>query len=321
MMIRVFRNLDGVVWENRIHEQMTTALVKAGNRHGLRLGVTDVTVDHYGYLDEVVSERNKNQRNDRIFRAHLDEHPDDIYMLYKYGDFLRRHTGRWSESLAMLRRAFDQMMDLAPAHRTEIPYAGEIAALAALEYRRAGDDATAEYIVQTALREFVCTPNLHYLAAGLATLNGRSDEAIGHYRRCLAFRDQVLVVPIQEGITSHVSITGMAQCYLQKGQRERARRLLAQSIRLAPGYEVSTLLLSRVHLDHGDPRAALTCLTEFLERYPDSPGVCQQAALFMKELGYTLEARAMAQRAIDLLESQSLDFEANQVRKAVFAQA
>ena len=102
---------------------------------------------------------------------------------------------------------------------------------------------------------------------------------------------------------------------------KQARCLLEQSIQIEPGYEVSTLLLSRVRLDLGDLRGALTTLTRFLERFPDSPGVCRQAALFMKELGYSKEATGMANRAIRLLESQSLDFEANQIRETILAEA
>ena len=321
VMIRLFRKLDGVHWENRIHEQMTTSLMKSGSASGLQLSISDVTVDHYGYLDEVMESRNKNERNDRLFKAHLAEKPDDIYMLYKYGDFLRRTTNRWRESLSYLRRAFDMVCAMPPCHRVELPYAAEIAALAALEYRRADNAVEADLIVQTALRDFVCTPNLHYLAAGLAVLRGAPDEAIGHYQRCIAFRDQVLVVPIQEGITSYVSITGIAQAYMQKGQRDKAERLLQQSIRFEPGYEVSTLLVSRLHLERGDLRKALLTLTNYLGDYPDSAGVCQQAALLLKELGYTSEAERMANRAIQLLEGQSLDFEANQLKERVFAPA
>ena len=320
IMVRVFRNLEGVFWENRIHEQMTTSLVAAGKEQGLQLGIVDVGVDHYGYLDEVMESRGKEARNDRLFRAHLDEHPDDIYMLYKYGDFLRRTTSRWQESLGYLRRAFDRVCELAPCHRTEIPYASEIAALTALEYRRAGDGDLADRIIQTALRDFVSTPNLHYLAASLALLQQRGDEAVAHFQRCLAFRDQVLVVPIQEGITSYVSLTGIAQAYMQKGDWVRAKRLLEQSVRIEPSYEVSALMLSNVGLQQGDLSGALTTLTHFLEQFPDSPGVCQQAALFMKEFGYEVEAKAMADRAIGLLESRSLDFEANQFRETVFAE-
>ena len=321
VMIRLFRNLEGLEWENRIHEQISSSLLELGGVDGLQLSISEATVDHFGYLDEVMESRNKGDRNDRLFKAHLAEKPDDIYMLYKYGDFLRRTTSRWDESLTMLKRAFDLICAMPPSRRVELPYASEIAALMALEHRRAGEDGEAAAIIETALREFVCTPNLHYLAAGLAVLRGDSDEAIRHYRRCLAYRDQVLVVPIQEGITSYVSIAGIAHAYLQKGQINRAERLLRQSLEIEPSYEVAVLLLSRVGLEQRDPQKALRVLLDHLKKYPDAPGVCQQAALLMKELGLSQEAEGMANTAISLLENQSLESEAKQLKEAFFATA
>jgi tetratricopeptide (TPR) repeat protein len=208
-----------------------------------------------------------------------------------------------------------------PCHRVELPYAAEIAALCALEYRRTGQDEEAEFIIRKALQDFVCTPNLHYLAAGLALASGDPDAAIGHYKRCLAFREQILVVPIQEGVTSYVSITGIAQAYLQKGLIDKARRLLEQSIRLAPSYEISTLILSRLHIERGDPNAALNVLTTFLGEHPESAGACQQTAAIMKELGFKKEADGMANQAIYLLESHSLTVEANKVRETILLQS
>jgi hypothetical protein len=75
----------------------------------------------------------------------------------------------------------------------------------------------AREVLDVALRRFMPTPNLHYLSASLALTDGRCEDAITHYRRCLAYRGQVLVVPIQEGITSYVSLAGIAQCWLLRG--------------------------------------------------------------------------------------------------------
>ena len=321
IMVRLFRKLPGIVWENRIHEQITTSLVRAGSKQGLQLSICDATVDHYGYLDEVMDSRDKTERNDRIFKSHLVERPDDIYMLYKYGDFLRRTKDRWSESLDYLLQAFDRLCELAPRERAELPYAGEIAALCALELSRADRDVQANRVVDFALRNFLCTPNLHYLAAGVALRGGQPDTAIGHYRRCLAFRDQVLVVPVQEGICGHVSLTGIAQAYLMKGQLDRAEQMLERSLAMDADFEPTTLVASRLHLERGDIRSALRVLAAFLEDHPTAAGVCQQAAALMKELGHTEHAKRLANQAICVLEGQSLNFEAQKIREAVLASA
>ncbi len=315
VMVRLFRNLPGLEWANRIHEQVTPKLVELADREGLMMSVSDAEVEHHGYKDDVMEGRQKNDRNDELFQLHLEENPDDIYMLYKYGDFLRRHTERWAEARDCLRWALDLIAKKPPSAPRTIPYASEIAALLALEHMRNGQTAEAEEILDSALRRFTPTPNLHYLAASLALASGDGDEAIHHYERCLSYRGQVLVVPIQEGITSYVSITGIAQAHMKKGNRERARRLLAQSQRIEPRYEVTVLALSRWHLEGGDISASLSVLTDYLNINPESAGVCQQASLILMQLGLTKQAKGMGEHAVRLLEKESLDIEARQLRE------
>jgi tetratricopeptide (TPR) repeat protein len=195
-----------------------------------------------------------------------------------------------------------------------------VAALCALEAARVGDHERARSVLDLALRRFVPTPNLHYLAASLALTEGRPDDAILHYRRCLAYRGQVLVVPIQEGITGHVSLCGIAQAWLQKGELTRAQRLLTQAIALEPGYEVAHLALSRLCVQRGDNQGALRVMTGFLAAHPDSPGACQQTTLLLQRLGQSAAAKRMGQRAVQLLEARCLDHEAaamNQILAAM----
>ncbi|GAB4136661.1 MAG: hypothetical protein Fur0037_01320 [Planctomycetota bacterium] len=319
MMVRLFRNLTGVEYVNCIHEQVTPSLVRIGADMGLRLSTCDVEVLHEGYTDEVMDSRRKNERNERLFRKQLGQTPDDIYTLYKYGDFLRRVQGRSLDARKMLERCLDLILEGPPSLPRELPYAGEVAALCALEYAREGRNDRARSIVDTALRRFLATPNLHYIAASLDLADGRADEAILQLRRCLSYRDQVLVVPIQEGITGHVSLTGIAQALLLKSDFEGAERLLRQSLALAPDYEVAHLVLSRLHLLRNDPNAALQVLTDYLIRHPDSPGICQQVALILHHLGLCDQARRMGRQALDLLRDRGQDHEAEHMKRILAA--
>jgi tetratricopeptide (TPR) repeat protein len=310
MMVRLFRNLPGVAYQNVIHEQVTPSLQRLGAERGLILSSAEVEVEHFGYSDEVMDRRGKNERNERLFVKQLAGDPDDIYSLYKYGDFLRRVPGRGADARRLLERCLEVILAGPPSLPRELPYAGEVAALCALEAARAGDHARARHVLDVALRRFLPTPNLHYLSASLALSEGRSHDAIQHYRRCLGYRGQVLVVPIQEGITSYVSLAGIAQAWMQQGDLDRARRLLAQAIAIEPSYEVAHLALSRLWLQRGDHQRALQTLTTFLLAHPDSPGACQQTTLILQRLGLSAQARRMGTRAVTLLRERSLDHEA-----------
>ncbi len=320
MMVRLFRNLPGVAYENVIHEQVTPSLQRLGGPLGLVLLSADIEVEHHGYMPAVMDQRGKNERNERLFKKQLESRPDDIYGLYKYGDFLRRVPGRSADALALLNRCFDRIVEGPPSLPRELPYAGEVAALVALEAARAGDGERARTVLDTALRRFVPTPNLHYLAASIALADGRAEDAIAHYRRCLSYRGQVLVVPIQDGITGHVSLAGIAQAWMLRGELDRALPLLEQAIALEPAYEPAWLALSRLWLQRGDNGKGLRVLTTFLAAHPDSPGACQQTTLILQRLGQAATAKRMGRHAVKLLEARALDHEAaamNQILAAM----
>ena len=315
MMVRLFRNLPGIEYQGIIHEQVTPSLQRLGGERSLVLASADVEVEHHGYSDEVMDQRGKNARNERLFGKQLAQQPDDIYAHYKYGDFLRRVPGRGVDARRLLDRCLQLILDGPPSLPRELPYAGEVAALCALEAARAGDNERARAVLDLALRRFLPTPNLHYLAASLALSDGRAEDAILHYRRCLCYRGQVLVVPIQEGITSYVALAGIAQAWLQRGDLDRAQRLLEQAIAIEPGYEVAQLALSRLWLQRGDNCRALRVLTAFLAAHPDSPGACQQTTLILHRLGQTAAARRMGRQAVHRLEARALDHEAAAMTK------
>ncbi|HEB54234.1 MAG TPA: glycosyltransferase family 2 protein, partial [bacterium] len=90
MMVRLFRNLPGIAYQNVIHEQVTPSLQRIGGELGLTLRQCEVEVVHHGYSREVMDARSKNERNERLFLKQRELQPDDIYCAYKYGDFLRR---------------------------------------------------------------------------------------------------------------------------------------------------------------------------------------------------------------------------------------
>lgn len=319
MMVRLFRNLPGIGYENVIHEQVSPSLQRLGTPLGLVLASADVEVDHHGYTDQVMNERGKNERNERLFLKQLAQKPDDIYGLYKYGDFLRRVPGRGADSRRLLDRCLELILRGSPSLPRELPYAAEVAALCALEAARTGDLERARSVLDVALRRFIPTPNLHYLAASLALAENRADDAIAHYRRCLAYHGQVLVVPIQEGITAHVSLAGIAQAWMLRGEFERSAPLLEQAIALEPSYEVAQLALSRLWLLRGDATRALQVLTTFLAAHPESPGACQQITLILQRIGETAAAKRMGRHAVQLLEARALDHEAAAMEKLLAA--
>jgi hypothetical protein len=300
LIVRLFRNLEGLRWRNRIHEQITPSLADVGGELGLALGHLHATIEHCGYEEQVIEERGKDERNDRIFREHLRENPQDVYNIYKYGDFLRRLPGRHDEAREMLERGLEIILAEHPATTREMPFAGEMAALVALERARVDRVEEAERIVDVALRRFVPTPNLHYIAAGIARQADRHLEAMAHYERCLGYRDLALVVPVQDGITGPIAYAGMANAALGLGQNERAARLLRHALSFPGDNEEAAITLARLHLRRNEPGRALGVLSQYMHRHPRAVAVREEAVGLLARCGRFDESRRLAMHTIAL---------------------
>ncbi|MFQ5504296.1 MAG: glycosyltransferase [Planctomycetota bacterium] len=284
-MVRLFRNLPGLRYEYRIHEQVIPSLMRLAEPSNLGLHPLDAVVIHYGYSASLMDGRGKRERNTRLFRDQLREDPEDLYMLYKYGDFLRMLGGHQEEVIEVFERALRLLGGRPPGTYRDTPFAAEISALLALELTQVDRSDEADAVLRQGLRSFMPTPNLHYVAAGVAVGSGRFDEALDHYQRCLAYRDQVLVVPIQEGITSWVSLTGMAQCWLGLGDPDRAEDLLSLAIHEKPDWEVSHLVLSGAKVGRGDLQAALEVLMGYLSEHGESGSIRFQGGMVLEQMG------------------------------------
>jgi tetratricopeptide (TPR) repeat protein len=126
-------------------------------------------------------------------------------------------------------------------------------------------------------------------------------------------------VPVEEGVTSHVSLIGIAQALWQKGDLARAERIAQRACELAPDYEVGQMALSKMQLGKGDAASALQTLTSYLQRRPDSAGACQQATLILQRIGCADQAKRMGRRAADLLNKKGAVDEAARMERILAA--
>ena len=71
---RLFRRVDGVKFEGRIHEQNLRSLQALGYTYARFDGLL---IDHFGYAGEIMSGRNKHERFIRMLSREVDECPDE----------------------------------------------------------------------------------------------------------------------------------------------------------------------------------------------------------------------------------------------------
>ncbi|CAM4353490.1 tetratricopeptide (TPR) repeat protein [Paenibacillus endophyticus] len=104
-VLRMFRNDDLVRFEGSIHEQIAASLLRRWPRAVFQL--TDTKIIHYGYRQDIVTQKNKLQRNMELLERAVQKEPDNSFHQYNIGvEYLR--AGMPSKALEAFRSARQQ---------------------------------------------------------------------------------------------------------------------------------------------------------------------------------------------------------------------
>ena len=87
---RLFRNIPTVQFQGCVHEGVYTSILKISNEWQMEISVGTLLILHHGYTPEVISERNKVQRNYELLLKALEERPNEAYFYMQLGLELRR---------------------------------------------------------------------------------------------------------------------------------------------------------------------------------------------------------------------------------------
>jgi tetratricopeptide (TPR) repeat protein len=103
---RLFRNHPQLRFRGVIHETVVPAIERMHHRTGLRIGESQVALDHFGYEGDT---RHKHLRNLPLLRARLESEPHNVYCLDQLGLALKGLGDRsgaesaWQRAIEMVR--------------------------------------------------------------------------------------------------------------------------------------------------------------------------------------------------------------------------
>jgi hypothetical protein len=100
--VRLFRNQPDIRWRYRVHEQILPAVRQAVGM----VRAADVVIDHLGYQDPA-AQAAKNERNLRLLRRDLAEHPTDPFILFNMG-WTYAEVGQVAEALPLLQSSLER---------------------------------------------------------------------------------------------------------------------------------------------------------------------------------------------------------------------
>jgi tetratricopeptide (TPR) repeat protein len=166
--IKLFRNIEGLQWRYRVHEQIYPAL----REHG-RIERLDAFVLHTGYDNTPQAQHRKRARNDRLLKLDFKDSPDDPLVLFNLG--VEAH-GRERHMDAV--RWLEKAIPLIPPSES---YIRKAFALLAGSRQGVGDVAGALTACEVGLKLLGTDPELHFRAGQALGALGRYEEAKQQY--------------------------------------------------------------------------------------------------------------------------------------------
>lgn len=222
--VKLFRNLPGMCFEGRIHEQIIPAIRRAGGE----IAWTDIFVVHSGYDHSAEGQERKKQRDLKLLHLELQEQPDHPFTLFNLGmtyadiDEHREAVGYLEKSIA---RSTAGESHLRKAY-----------SLLAHSYRQTKEIDKAWSVCQRALELFPRDPELLFRKAGLLIDRGHLQDAAQAYLDVLQTKDDRHFTSVVQGIQGYLTRQNLAVTYGELGDGPKAEAQWRTVVQERPRY-------------------------------------------------------------------------------------
>ena len=218
--LRVFRNRPNYRFEGRLHEQIAhnLPLYAAG-----RVEQSSVRVEHYGYLGAVRDAKEKSRRNLDLLKAQQTESPSDAFLHFNLGTEYAV-IGDYGSALTEFEQAWSLVQSQGQEDRDYVPALLQrlVGALRATATVPAEAIARAE----AALTRFPGFTDMVFAQALAALAEGREDDAIAYWERCIEMGDAPARLGASVGGGTYLPRIALAELYARRGELAPARELL-----------------------------------------------------------------------------------------------
>jgi len=284
--VKIFRNLPGLEWEGRIHEQILGSL-RALRPEG-RLVRLDAYVLHSGYDTSEAGQARKKERDERLLKLDLADRPNHPFVLFNLG-MTAHYNGEHETAVDWLRRSIDVSGPMESHLRKAFALM-----VGSLKSRGMSDDARLE--CERGLDMVPGDPELLFHLAGLAANRGEHELAIKHYHESLNGDTGGAFTSMDPGIRGWKALHNLALSHLALGDWASAKSAWKAAMEGQGRLEAASALFSSA-LDQGDLFAAKEVLQWVLEHQGDSGMWPGMVGAISEVLG--LDAAAQWQSALD----------------------
>jgi glycosyltransferase involved in cell wall biosynthesis/chaperonin cofactor prefoldin len=206
--LRLFRNLPEFRYQGRIHESV------APPSPNTKMKACDITIYHYGYLNSVVNEQNKRERNMRILGQQLKESPENPYFLFCMGNEYF--------AIADYDKALEYFLSsYAKCHMQDI-YVPKLMLRIVMSYEAKGSFGKALEYIEKALNFYPQYTDAEFLRGGIYHKTGNVIKAVSSFERCLQMGEPPSMLNFIIGVGSYRTCQALGSIYHQLGDLHEA---------------------------------------------------------------------------------------------------
>jgi glycosyltransferase involved in cell wall biosynthesis len=225
VQIRIFPNVDGVIFERKIHEQVAPSLFKLGYSYIVH---SKIKVFHYGYNDPYI-DKIKAQRNEPLILEEIKKNPDSITLMLNLGDCYSI-LGKQKEALKIYKK-ITKMPDAVKNNRDIFVQAHfNIAHIYKLQNNLKKSE---EWLIKT-IKLDSTRAEAFFLLGGIAEENKDFDKAFDYFLTCSKIKS-----PLRQTATDSINLRinatyKVAEYLFKKGFYEECIKLLESAVSVYP---------------------------------------------------------------------------------------
>ena len=241
--LKLFRNLPGLEFEGRIHEQILESLRK----HPVRILRIDEPIMHSGYDVSPEGQAKKRERDMRLLALDLKERPDHPFVLFNMG-MTEHHAGLHEEAIAWL----DKSLEKSAVGET---FRRKAYALKVLSQRALGNLDGAKETVLKGLGELDQDSELRFLHGLILTETKHFAESLEQYLMVPEL-DPNVFYSVDLGLLTFKKHHNIGTVYYSLGDYKNASENWRKALQISPAFLRSAFSLFDAELSQGDYMAA-----------------------------------------------------------------
>ncbi len=204
--LKLFRNIPGIQFEGRIHEQILESL----NRIGGKVERSELYVIHSGYDYSEEGQKRKRERDLTILEKDLHDRPGHPFVLFNIG-MTAFYMGNWPQAIEALTESLARS-------RSQDSIVRKVYAMLAGSYLELGDIHAAIYHIEEGLKLFPFDPEINFRASTIYLQANKLEAAENCLKIVLSKRDTGHIDSLDISITSYKAHHNLALVYMKLNQ-------------------------------------------------------------------------------------------------------